>query len=181
MDNLFFNDWTSFFKTLIMTVLAYFSMVFILRASGKRTLSKMNAFDFVVTVALGSSLATVALNTNISLANGVLVFFLLIFLQYLISWLAVRIPAVKKIITSQPALLLYQGKILPDVLKHERITKEELYMQARKKGFGSLEEVGIIVLETTGDLTLMPKTENLEAQTLQDVEKKKRIDHHQNS
>jgi uncharacterized membrane protein YcaP (DUF421 family) len=67
------------------------------------------------------------------------------------------------------------------VLKHERITKEELYMQARKKGFGSLEEVGIIVLETTGDLTLMPKTEYLEAQTLQDVEKKKRIDHHQNS
>jgi len=172
MDNLFFNDWTSFFKTLIMTVLAYFSMVFILRASGKRTLSKMNAFDFVVTVALGSSLATVALNTSIALANGVLVFFLLIFLQFLITWLEVRIPGVKKIVTSQPALLLYQGKILPKALKQERVTKEELWMQARKKGFGSLEEVGIIVLETTGDLTLMPKAENLDAQTLQDVENK---------
>lgn len=106
-----------------------------------------------------------------------MVFFLLIFLQYLISWIAVRVPTLKKIITSQPALLLYQGVILHDVLKHERITKEELFLEARKKGFTSLDEVGIIVLETTGELTLMPKTENLEAETLQDVEKKNRINH----
>jgi uncharacterized membrane protein YcaP (DUF421 family) len=170
MENMFFDTWEGFLRTLIMTVLGYFSMVFILRASGKRTLSKMNAFDFVVTVALGSSLATVALNNSISLVNGVLVFSLFIFLQYLISWLSVRVSSIKKIITSQPALLLYKGEVMEEVMKKERITIEELYMAAREKGISELEKIDLVVLETTGNLTIIPSMPTHKAETMQDVE-----------
>ena len=107
MEKLFFDSWESFLRTFIITILAYVAMVALLRSSGKRTLSKMNAFDFVITVALGSSLATVALNKDVTLADGTLAFALLIFLQYLISSLAVRIRWVKKVVTGQPSLLLY--------------------------------------------------------------------------
>ena len=79
MDQIFFNNWQSLGRTFIITILGYILMIFFLRISGKRTLSKMNAFDFIVTIALGSSLATVALNKNVPLAEGALVFFLLIF------------------------------------------------------------------------------------------------------
>jgi uncharacterized membrane protein YcaP (DUF421 family) len=71
MENIWFDSWESILRVICISPLAYFAMVLLLRISGKRTLSKMNAFDFVVTVALGSILATVALNQNISLANGV--------------------------------------------------------------------------------------------------------------
>lgn len=152
-----------------MTILAYFTMIIILRISGKRTLSKMNAFDFIVTVALGSSLATVALSADMPLAKGILVFFLLIFLQYVLTWLSVRVKKLKRVMTSQPSLLLYKGKLLKDVLKEERITLEEIYVVLREKGINSLEEVDIIVLETTGELTVIPSLEISRAESLQDV------------
>jgi uncharacterized membrane protein YcaP (DUF421 family) len=170
MENIFFDTWQSLVRTFTITILAYASIVILLRFSGKRTLTKMNAFDFIVTVALGSSLAAVALNKNVALADGAIVFFLFIFLQYAITWLSVRIKAVKKIITSQPVLLLYKGELIDHVRKKERITMEEIYVAVRAKGFSELKEIDVIVLETTGDFTIIPKIKTLEAETLSDVE-----------
>ncbi len=92
MSQIFFDNWETLFRTLIIGVLAYVSLVMLLRISGRRTLSKMNAFDMVVTVALGSTLATILLNRDVALAEGVLVFALLIGMQYLVTWSSVRMP-----------------------------------------------------------------------------------------
>lgn len=169
MENVFFDSWDSIFRTLILTILGYISMVFLLRVSGKRTLSKMNAFDFIVTIALGSSLSSVALSKNITLADGILVFFLFIFLQFIISWLSVRFSPVKNIVTSKPSLLLYKGEILTEVLKKERISKDELYLSARENGISNLQEIDIIVLETTGDMTIIKNLDAKNPDSLKDV------------
>ena len=174
MDHIFFNNWQSLGRTFIITILGYIIMILFLRVSGKRTLSKMNAFDFIVTIALGSSLATVALNKNVPLVEGALVFFLLIFLQFLITWISVRTKKFKDLITSQPVLLLYNGKLLPEALKKERITVEEIHMTLRKKGIEELEKVDAIVMETTGDLVVIPKLESENAETLEYVRKPER-------
>ncbi|WP_238388177.1 hypothetical protein [Hymenobacter sediminis] len=70
MEQAFFSSWTSIARTLIVGVAAYAGLIILLRASGKRTLTKMNAFDLVVTVALGSTLATVLLTKSVALAAG---------------------------------------------------------------------------------------------------------------
>jgi len=80
-------------------VLAYVALVVFLRVSGKRTLSKMNAFDLVVTVALGSTLATVLLSKDVALAEGVLAFALLISLQFVVTWSSVRARWVRQLAT----------------------------------------------------------------------------------
>ena len=171
MHNIFFNDWQSLLRALILTTLAYFTLILFIRISGKRTLSKMNAFDFLVTVALGSCLATVSINKNIALAEGALVYFTLIFLQFIITWLSVRVKKIKKLITSQPALLLYKGELLGNVMKRERITTEEIYMKARESGITNLNEIDVIVLETTGDITIISKSEKIngKAETMKNV------------
>lgn len=88
MTKIFFDNWESLYRTFFITIMAYFALIFLLRISGKRSLSKMNAFDFIITVALGSTLATVLLNKSVALADGVLAFALLIGLQYIITfWL----------------------------------------------------------------------------------------------
>jgi len=69
---------------------AYVAIVVLLRISGKRTLSKMNAFDFIVTIALGSALSATILDENISLAEGVTAMGVLIGAQYVITWLSFR-------------------------------------------------------------------------------------------
>jgi uncharacterized membrane protein YcaP (DUF421 family) len=86
---MFFNDAFNLLRVVIVGTLAYLSLV--LSVSGKRTLSKMNAFDLVVTVAIGSTLAMVLLSKDVTLADGVVAFTLLIGLQYVITWLSVRV------------------------------------------------------------------------------------------
>jgi uncharacterized membrane protein YcaP (DUF421 family) len=157
MENIWFDTWGSIMKVIIMTPLAYVSMVVLLRISGKRTLSKMNAFDFIVTIALGSALSSVALNESIPLANGVIAMLLFIGLQYLLTWLSVRVKSVKTIITARPTLIFYKGSFLEQEMKKERITVEEIYSAARQKGFSNLDNIDMIVFETTGDFSIVEK------------------------
>ena len=175
MDKFFFDSWESIIRSFVITILAYFSLIILLRISGKRTLSKMNAFDFIITIAFGSSLATVALNKQVTLADGALVFALLILLQYCITWTSVRIPKMKKLITSQPTLLFYKGEFLNEAIKNERITQEELFLAAREKGVTEMQKIDAIVLETNGELTVIPKISETNADALQDVEHFKKV------
>lgn len=170
MKNVFFDSWESTGRIIIITVLAYAALIVMLRVSGKRTLSKMNAFDFVVTVALGSTLATVILSKDVALLDGALAFFLLIFLQFCITWLSVRHKRVKQLITSDPTLLLYKGEVLHGALKKERVTLEELDVAARNNGLTDLQDIYGIVLETTGTLSVLSEKPDGSPKTLSDVQ-----------
>jgi len=86
-----FDDFEGVLRTLLVGVVAYVALVVVLRSSGKRTLSKMNAFDLVVTVALGSTLATVLLSRDTPLAEGVVAILVLAGMQRLIT--EERVPA----------------------------------------------------------------------------------------
>lgn len=169
MNKIFFDNWDSIVRTLIITLLAYITLILLLRISGKRTLSQMNAFDFIITIALGSAFATVTLNKDVTLADGVLVFALLIGLQYLITWLSARSKKIKKLITSEPSLLLYRGEFIEGALKKERITTEEIYVAVRKKGIEHLKDVDAVILETAGEITVIPNLGHGDAETLKNV------------
>jgi uncharacterized membrane protein YcaP (DUF421 family) len=121
-----FNSQSYLLNTLIVGILAYIILVFLLRLSGKRTLSKWNSFDFITTVAFGSILATLLLSKDTSLAQGTLGFALLIIFQYVITWVAARSDVVQKLIKSEPSLLLYQGQFQKETLKRERVTEGEV-------------------------------------------------------
>lgn len=158
MDPFFFDSWDTLLRTAVMGVLAYASLVFLLRISGRRTLSKMNAFDLVVTVALGSTLASVLLDTKITLAQGTLAFALLIGIQFLVTWSSVRTRWVRKVVTGEPALLLYQGAVLPRALRRARVTEDELRSAVRGAGVPDLEQARAVVLETDGSFSVVRGT-----------------------
>jgi uncharacterized membrane protein YcaP (DUF421 family) len=152
---LVFDSWAVLGRTAVVGVLAYLALVFLLRVSGKRTLSKMNAFDLVVTVALGSTLATVLLSQSVSLVNGVLAFVLLIGLQFVITWLSVRSPTVRNLAKAEPTLLLHQGRFLRRAMKLERVTEAEILAALRGQGIASVEEVEAVVLETDSSFSVV--------------------------
>lgn len=169
MENVFFNSWESSLRTVILTILGYVAVVLILRISGKRTLSKMNAFDFVVTVALGSCLATISLSKNVSLVDGVLSFSLFIFMQYLFTLLSVRIKGFRNLITSQPVMVFYEGEFLELEMKKHRLAKEEILYSCRLSGYSILDDIHLIILETTGELSIIKKFHNGEISSTSDL------------
>ena len=157
---MFFNGWSDLGRVIIVGTLAYIGLIALLRISGKRTLAKMNAFDFVVTVALGSTLATVLLSKDVALAEGVLAFTTLIALQFAIAWLSVRSQTVSGLVKSEPALLLYRGRFLRDALRRERVTEGEVRSAVRQGGYGALDAVEAVVLETDGTFSVVPRRED---------------------
>lgn len=169
MENIWFNSWDNILNIICVTPLAYIAMVILLRVSGKRTLSKMNAFDFVITIALGSVLASVALYQNIPLADGITAFIAFIGFQFIFTWLSVRVKAIKTLITSQPSLIFYKGNFIYSTMKKERITSEEVYSAARQNGYSTLDGIDIIILETTGEIAIIEKITNHTETTFQDV------------
>ncbi len=155
VEGMFFSGWSTLVRTLVIGVLAYVNLIVLLRISGRRTLSKMNAFDLIVTVALGSTFATILLNRNVSLAEGTLALALLIGLQYLVTWTSVRVSWVKKLVTGEPALLLYQGQMLSTAMRAARVTEDEIRSAIRTSGIASIDEVEAVILETDGSFSVV--------------------------
>ncbi len=152
---MFFDNWMGLLRVVIIGTLAYTALVLLLRVTGKRTLSKMNAFDLVVTVALGSTLATVLLSKDVALAEGLVAFTLLVLLQYAITWLSVRSDRVRSLVKAEPCLLLRDGHFLHEAMRRERVTEDEVQAAARAQGIASLDDVAAAVLETDGSLSVI--------------------------
>lgn len=144
-------------RILVVGSLAYLLLIAILRVSGKRTLSKMNAFDFIVTVALGSILATVMLSKDVPLAEGILAFSLLAALQFAIAWSAQRAPLLETAIKSEPRILLWDGQVDEAALLDERVTRDEIKAAVRKSGAGDLVNIAAVVLETDGSFSVIAR------------------------
>ncbi len=152
---MFFDGLGDLHRLLVITPLAYVTLVLFLRVSGKRTLAKMNAFDLVVTVSLGSMLASLILTPSISMSEGALAFALLIGLQYVVAWSAVRSKTVQKVIKSDPTLLAYRGSCLPDALRSERVAEAEVMSAVRSAGYAGLDDVAAVVFETDGSFSVI--------------------------
>jgi uncharacterized membrane protein YcaP (DUF421 family) len=150
-----FDGWNSIFRTLLVGILAYVALVALLRVSGKRTLSKMNAFDLVVTVALGSTLATILLSKDVSLAAGATALVCLVGLQYAVAWLSVRSRFVRRLVRSEPRLLVRGGELLESAVAEERVSRSEVFAAIREKGIADLKNVDALILETDGSFSVI--------------------------
>ena len=150
-----FDTWFGLLRIVVVGTAAYAALVLILRVSGKRTLAKLNAFDLVVTVALGSTLATVLLSKSVALADGLLGFALLVGLQYGVAWLSVRSPRFGAVVKSEPSLLLHRGRFLDGAMLRQRVTREEVVSALRSSGLARPEDAAAVVLETDGSLSVV--------------------------
>lgn len=152
---MFFESWLGLLRVIVVGPLAYIALVFVLRVSGKRTLAKLNAFDLIVTVALGSTLATVVLSKSVALAEGVMAFVTLAGLQFGVAWLSVRSPRFSDLVKSEPTLLLRDGRFLRDAMRRQRVTEIELVAAMRNQGVGNAEQIAAVVLETDGTFSII--------------------------
>lgn len=152
---MWFDSWADIGRILLVGSAAYALLVVVLRVSGKRTLSQLNIFDFIVTVAFGSTLATILLNSDVSWTEGAFALALLAGLQFMVAFASSRRPGFRESITSRPALLFKDGEILEAELRRNRLTKSELLQAARMQGNGDLSQIAAIVLETNGKVSII--------------------------
>ena len=159
MDDIvfFWGGYEPLLRVIVVGSITYLGIILLLRVTGKRTLATMNMFDFIVTVAIGSAYGRILTAKQVSIAEALVTFALLVSLQYIVSFFEVRSKVFSGLITSQPTLLYYQGSFLEKNLRKERISKDDVLGTVRQNRIGNLDEVEAIVLETNGSVSVIKK------------------------
>jgi len=157
-QDLFLSGLPALVRVLVVGGSAYVILVVLLRLTGKRTLAKLNAFDLIVTVALGSTLASALLSQSVLVAQAATAFALLVLLQLAVAWLSVRVRWFRRAVRAAPTLLVRHGQVLDDALAGERITREEVDQAVRSSGYGGMDQIGAVVLETDGTLSVISRS-----------------------
>lgn len=155
---MWFDSWSDIIRIINVGTASYFAVIVIIRMAGKRTLSQLNAFDFIVTIALGSTLSTTLLNSTVSWTEGAITLLLLALLQLIIGWVSSHVLRSHTVIRSRPVLLLHEGVLQHDTIKNQRISEEDIRQIVRSSGSGSLFEIAAVVLESNGNFSVVPRS-----------------------
>lgn len=148
--------WTSWKEAGLVVLSAVIMLpvvIAIIRLNGLRSLSKMSSFDFAVTVAIGSIMAsTVATSTPV--ANGALAVAALLIVQAVIARLR-RADRFESVVDNTPSLLMRDGEFMDAALARSRVTRSDVIAKLREANVLELTEVRAVILETTGDISVL--------------------------
>ena len=157
MDMLLFDNIEKLGRIILTAIMVYALIVLITKVSGKRSTSQLNNFDWIVTVMIGSLGASTILLKDIPLIEGISSILVLYVMQFLVTKYASISPQFSSFILSEPRIVFYQGQFLPDAMRAERLTRQELECAMRSEGVNSFDDVEAIVFESDAQLTIIPK------------------------
>lgn len=173
MEKWFSFDLMSLIAIVLTTIGIYIAVILYTRIAGKRSFSKMSSFDFAMTVAVGSMIATTVLSKSVSLWDGVVGLAAVYILQISVALLR-RFKMVKKAVDNAPLLLMDGTKILHENLKKARVTEGDLRSKLRETNVIRMKEIRAVIFEATGDISVMhteDENEELEDWLMKDVER----------
>ncbi|ACM60113.1 protein of unknown function DUF421 [Caldicellulosiruptor bescii DSM 6725] len=146
---------TIFFRTLILYVL----VVLVMRLMGKRQMGELQPFELVITIMISELAAVPMQNTGVPLINGIIPILTLLFLQTLITFGSLKSDFIKRLVCGSPTILIAKGRILEDALRKTQYNLNDLMEQLRIKGFFNIHDIEYAILETDGDISVIPKSQ----------------------
>ena len=149
-----FQSWETILESMASAFIIYVAVIALSRMVGLRSFAKMNTFDFAITIAIGSVIASTVMGTA-SVLRGVISMATLLTLQVIVAWLKSRYDAVSNIADNTPLLLMDGETILHDNLKASRVTVDDLRGKLREANVIELKEIRAVVLENTGDVSVL--------------------------
>ena len=140
----------------IRSIILYIAVLIALRVMGKGEIAEMNAFDLVITLLIAEVAAIPMQDNSIPMIYGVASITGLVFIEILISYITLKSRTISKILSGSSAILIDKNKLDYKQLKKERISIEELLEELRTQGYFSLKDIQYAILETDGDLSIVP-------------------------
>lgn len=139
----------------IRTIILYLILIVGLRLTGKRQIGELEPIELVLTLLL-SDLASVPMQDfGIPLLNGVVPILTLLSLSTLFSYFSLRSVRFRALVCGEPAIIIRDGKLLQDVMRHNRLTLDELLEELRGQGISDMDDVKYAILETSGQLSVL--------------------------
>lgn len=149
------TTWVDAAMTAVSAVGIYIAVILYTRLGGLRSFSKMSSFDFAMTVAVGSLVASTVLTPNPALLQAAAALAALYVLQLGVAHLRVMAKFVGRAVDNQPVLLMVDGKMREDAMRRTAVTRDDLVAKLREANVLRLEQVRAVVMETTGDISVL--------------------------
>ena len=143
----------------IRTLILYFVVIVSMRIMGKRQMGEMQPSELVVAIMI-SDLASVPMQTvDIPLISGIIPVLTLIVVEVLMSYVGLKSRFLRRIITGEPSVVIYDGHVNEKELRRLRFNLNDLLEQLRINNYSNIADVYVAVLETNGQLSIIPKTQ----------------------
>ena len=143
---------------LAIRAVALFGFVYLLtRIIGRRELSSMEPFDLILLIVVGDAIQQGLTQDDYSVTGALIVIGTFAVLQILISYLSYRFPRLRPALEGEPMVVVQDGQAIEKNMKRERITLEEVMVEARLQQVASLDQIAWAVLETSGKISIIPK------------------------
>lgn len=149
------TTWTAVLMASLSAIGIYVSLILFTRIAGLRSFSKMSSFDFAITVAIGSVIASTILSDSPPLLLAFTALATLYILQIMVASLRGSSSLVAKLVNNQPLLLMKGTKILEENLKEAKVTHADLRAKLREANATQLSQVKAVVMESTGDIAVL--------------------------
>jgi uncharacterized membrane protein YcaP (DUF421 family) len=156
-------------EKIVRPILVYLFLIVILRVGGRRELAQMNAFDLVVLLMLANAVQNAIIGDDNSLVGGIVGGTTLVLLNLVVNWYLYRHPTVERRVEGEPTLLVKDGRLLHDNLRHELITEEELRAVIHRQGVDRFEACAEVILETSGTITVLERQPSSEELAVRDI------------
>jgi uncharacterized membrane protein YcaP (DUF421 family) len=147
-------------RVLVYGIATYLAVYFVIRMMGKRTLSNMNVFDLLATVAIGSTIATFVIDDGIGMTGGMIALALPLALQWTVAYVSSRSQRAERFVKQHPAMVLWNGEFQRGMMHHEMITEDDVREAIRKAGLASIAKAKAVVLEVDGHLSVIREGEH---------------------
>ncbi|MBT8201695.1 MAG: DUF421 domain-containing protein [Acidimicrobiia bacterium] len=174
MSTEIFTSWSDVGFVVLSATAMVVGVVLYVQIIGLRSFAKMSSFDFAVTVAMGSLLAAVTLS-NSSLIEGLIAVASLLGVQAIIALGRRRFGWVSRLVDNTPTLLMAGSEMLTDNLRRVRVTEDDVRGKLREANVRNYDEVRYVVLETTGDVSVVHGGGHLDPDIFSDVSGADRI------
>lgn len=154
-------DWEHGVAIAVTGIVLYFGLILFTRLMGLRSFAKISSHDFAMTVAVGSILASTLLSKSPSLSKGLLAIAILFILQGSVSFLRRKVKPFKKAVDNQPIVLMAHGEYFWENIAEASLSKHDIGTVLRKNGIKSKSQVFALVMETTGDMSLIKQDDTV--------------------
>ena len=148
---------SDFLNICFRTILVLIILFFITKMMGKKQISELNFFDYVVCITIGSIAADISLDIEKNMIAGIAALFIYGFISYIISFVSIKSILARRFFIGVPTVLVEKGKIIESGLKKSKIDVNDLLMEARENGYFNLDEIDYALMEVNGNISFLPK------------------------
>lgn len=148
---------SDFLNICFRTILILIILFFITKMMGKKQISELNFFDYVVGITIGSIAADISLDIEKDMIAGIAALFIYGFISYIISFVSIKSILARRFFIGVPTVLVEKGKIIESGLKKSKIDVNDLLMEARENGYFNLDEIDYALMEVNGNISFLPK------------------------